>query len=158
MGRRDDELTPEQDAQAEQLLRDLLARYGEPHQTPPPHNLARRIVSALPQQAAVPTQRRAPRAGVGAALVGAFVVALLALGVWGVLGNSGGPASLLGGAASGLGRALLVLTLAAKPLVGSFVALGMGTLVGGAVLIAIVCWAWMLLVQRPLPGFAEALP
>ncbi|MBC8078303.1 MAG: hypothetical protein H7Y32_19645 [Chloroflexales bacterium] len=157
MGRRDDELTPAQDAQADQLLRDLMALYGEPRPAPPPQYLAQRIVAALPQQPATLARRRLPIAGTGASLAGVLALALFALGLWGVLGNSAGPAGLLGGAASGLGRALLVLTLAAKPLVGSLAAIGLPTLAGGALLVAVASWAWWSLVQRPLPGGMEVL-
>jgi len=156
MGRRDDELTPAQDAQADQLLRDLLAPYGEPRATPPPQYLARRIVAALPQRPAAVGLPRLPIAGSGALLAGVLALALFGLGLWGVLGNSAGPAGLLGGATSGLGRALLVLTLAAKPPVGSLAALGLSTLAGGGLLVALAGWAWWSLVQHPLPGSVEA--
>jgi hypothetical protein len=157
MGRRNDELTPDQEAQSEQLLRELLSAYGEPQHAPAPPGLARRVVATLPSQPAAPARRSGTMGRAGAALAGALALALIAVGLWGVLGDSAGPASLFGGAASTLGGALLVLTLAAKPLVGSLVALGSPTLAVGALLVAVVGWAWVALVQRPVPGGMEAV-
>jgi hypothetical protein len=155
MGRRNDELSPEQEAHSDQLLRDLLASYGEPQQVVPPPGLARRVVTALPAQPAVLARRRGSIRRFAALFVEVLALALVALGLWGVLGDSAGPAGLFGGAASGAGGALLVLTLAAKPLVGSLFALGLPTLVGGALFGAAAGWAWWVLVRRPLPGGLE---
>jgi hypothetical protein len=49
---------------------------------------------------------------------------LLILGTWGVLVNSLIPSSVAGGPAAGLGQLLLLLTLAAKPLINLFASAG----------------------------------
>jgi hypothetical protein len=151
MGRRDEpELTPTDDelAAAEASLRRALARYHEPAPVAPPPDLAARVLASLPaelsrRQQLAPVRRLGPAAGWAAA---ALATLLLALGAWGVLVNSLAPASMAGGPADGLGQLLLVLTLAAKPLVnllvsaGATAALVVLTAVGGA-------WLWWRIVS-----------
>lgn len=122
MGRRDEpELTLGDDEmeRAEAATRRMLAPFGEPSAAAPPPGLARRVLAALPTAAPSPTLRR-PAAWLALALA-----LLLAVGAWGVLGNSLGPASAAGGPADGLGQLVLVLTLAAKPLLNLFANLGL---------------------------------
>jgi hypothetical protein len=137
MGDRDDELSGPPAAaeleEAEAATRRLLARYGQPSPALPPRDLAARAMVRL--QAAQPP-RNARRRAWGLLPLLAGLSLLLGLGLWGVLGDSAGPASLLGGGAGGAGRALLLLTLAAKPLVNLLLAagpLGLGLLALGFV-------------------------
>lgn len=152
MGRRDaPELTPTDDelAAAEESVRRTLARYHEPAPVPPPPGLAARVLAAL-QAEPPPGSRPEParrRLGLAAVWAGAAMVfLLLAFGAWGVLVNSLAPASVAGGPAAGLGQLLLVLTLAAKPLVnllasaGATAALVVVAAAGGA-------WLWWRIVS-----------
>jgi hypothetical protein len=76
-----------------------------------------------------------------------------------VFGNSIGPALLFGGADAGLGRVILVLTLAVKPLTGLLAALGAPSLAAGALAVAIGAWCWWLLARPALGHVApEAAP
>lgn len=153
MGRRDDDrLTPDADAAADAAMRRLLARYDQPAFRAPPPGLTNRVLMQLPTAppaaaAAGARRRRRRRTALMGAAVGVAAL-LLALGLWGVFGDSSGPATLLGGGADGFGRLLLVLTLAAKPLVHSLLAPGLPLLLlfgAGAVALA---WLWWRLAQQ----------
>lgn len=147
MGPRDGlELNPDDDelAAAEAATRRLLAPYGEPAHVEPPPNLAARVVAGLPRGA--PRRVAHPwRTGLWAAAAGALVL-LLSLGAWGVLINSLGPSGVAGGPADGLGQLVLILTLAAKPLVnlladaGAAAALAVATAAASA-------WLWWRIVR-----------
>jgi hypothetical protein len=147
MGRRDEpELTPTDDelAAAEASLRRALAHYDEPSPVAPPPHLATRVLAALPaeppgrrQPAAV--RRLAPAAGWAAAALAAL---LLALGSWGVLLNAYAPA----GAAAGPGQLLLVLTLAAKPLVNLLASAGAAAILAALTAVA-GAWLWWRIVS-----------
>ena len=148
MGRRDEpELTPtdEELAAAEASLRRTLARYDEPAPVAPPPNLAARVLASLPanppgrQRAAPALPRLAPAAGWAAAT---FAALLLALGSWGVLLNSHAPAA----AAGGPGQLLLVLTLAAKPIVNLLVSAGAAAALV-ALAAAVGAWLWWRIVS-----------
>ncbi len=159
MGRRDESeliLTEAELDAAEGATRQLLAPFGEPSAVEPPPGLAARVLAALP--AARPTPALAPRSrrlGVWAA---ALVALLLAVGAWGVLVNSLGPARAVGGPAAGLGQLLLVLTLAAKPLLNLLAHTGLA-----AALLALIgmasAWLWWRIVRAtPLVLPLEARP
>jgi hypothetical protein len=142
--RNDDELEnepvdPLQVAEDERFVQQLLARYDQPHHVTPPPGLAARTSLAV--------LREQPRSGAvlrrvlwPVQLASLALGLLVAVGLWGVFGSSTGPASLFGGAESGLGRAFLWLTLAAKPLINVLVAIGP---VGLAALVAFILCAWL---------------
>jgi len=147
MGRRDESeliLTEVELAAAEQATRQLLAPFGEPSAAAPPPGLAARVLAALP--AARPTPALAPRRGRVGAWAAALVALLLAVGAWGGLVNSLGPARAGGGPAEGLGQLLLVLTLAAKPLLNLLAHAGLA-----AALLALIgmasAWLWWRIVR-----------
>ncbi|MEI7769993.1 MAG: hypothetical protein WCI67_08400, partial [Chloroflexales bacterium] len=112
MGRGDNQLTLDDDAldAAEAETRRLLARYGHPRAVEPPAELAGRVMDVLvdPPPPPPPASRR--RIYGGAILIGFLV--LFALGVWGVLLDSSGPARLFGDLGGGFSELLLILTLA----------------------------------------------
>lgn len=152
------ELTPGDDdlAAAEEATLRLLARFGEPAPAEPPPNLAARVVAGLPRgqsrRAALPWRRAAWLAAA------ASLATLLIVGTWGVLVNSLGPARVAGGPADGLGELVLVLTLAAKPLVNLLADAGLAA-VGAVVAIAAMGWLWWRLVRdAPLALPLESRP
>jgi hypothetical protein len=146
MGRRDElELNPSDDELAadEAAIRRLLASFGEPAPAEPPLGLPARVAVTVRQ-----SSRQSPRwpRRVFSFVGSAALTVLLALGSWGVLLNSLGPAGLVGGPDHGLGQLLLLLTLAAKPLVNLLLNAGIaGLLVAIAALAA--CWFWWRLVR-----------
>lgn len=161
--RNNDELTAAQEAHADQVLRALLTRHGEPTQVAPPSLLASQIVAQLPQlppaQAEAASQRARRRRTWATVGIASLVVLLAALGMWGTFINSSGPAVLFGGADTTLGHIVLVLTLIAKPLVKLITALDVPMLIGSVLVLALAVWAWQRLAQYALvPAFAEVEP
>ncbi|NTV65061.1 MAG: hypothetical protein HGA65_16245 [Oscillochloris sp.] len=153
MGPGESQLTPDDLlAAAEAETRHLLAHYGEPTPAIPPPDLTNRVIDAL---SARPRHAfsRLRRIYTGLIAVGAF--SLFALGVWGVLLDSSGPAHLAGDLSSGLSQLMLLLTLAAKPLINLLLTAGAATL---AVLVAILggSWLWWQLLRRELASSLEA--
>lgn len=150
MGRGDPELILDDDAldAAEAETRRLLARYGQPQAVRPPADLARRVIGALEGPPAAP-----PRPGRLRRLYGGVIAlglcALFAFGAWGVLLDSSGPAHLFGDLSGGLAQLILLLTLAAKPLINVLLTAGALT---AAVIVAIVggSWLWWQLLRREL--------
>lgn len=141
-------------------MRRLLARYDHPAAITPPPDLTARVLAYLPDAApaAVATaerrkrQRRRWLGGVGLSII----ICLFMLGIWGVFVDSSGPVQLVGNAATGLGRIMLVLVLAAKPLVHVVLSPGM-LLAVAALVLAATAWGWWQLVQRtPLSGSLES--
>jgi len=159
MGRRDESeliLTEAELAAAEAATHQLLAPFGEPSAVEPPPGLAARVLAALPT--AQPTPALAPRSRRLGAWAAAMVALLLAVGAWGVLVNSLGPARAVGGPTEGLGQLLLVLTLAAKPLLNLLAHTGLA-----AALLALIgmasAWLWWRIVRAtPLVLPLEARP
>ena len=149
MGRGDNQLTPDDDAlaTAEAETRRLLARYGQPRAVEPPAALAGRVMEALSDPPLPPASGRLRRISGGAVLIG--LVAALALGVWGVLLDSSGPARLFGDQGGGVSELLLILTLTAKPLINLLITAGAATL---AALVATLggSWLWWQLLRREL--------
>ncbi|MBX0328556.1 hypothetical protein K2Z83_12800 [Oscillochloris sp. ZM17-4] len=154
MGHRDSQLTPDDAlATAEAETRRLLARYGEPSVADPPADLARRVIDGLSDlPPAHPTSRLRQIYG---GVIGVCMIALLSLGVWGVLLDSSGPAHLFGDMGGGLSQLLLLLTLAAKPLINLLLTAGAATM---AVIVAIIggSWLWWQLLRRELSASLEA--
>lgn len=157
MGRRDDDFLD--DERADAMVRRALTRMGEPAAVPPPPDLVSRTARRLP---AVPpliaarqeARRRAVKITLGAALLS--IVALAALsGILSALGLQSPVAMLVGDGGSGIGRALLMLQLLAKPLLRSFGTVAAPLLVGGGVAFAAAGWVWWWLLRRT-PGFAYA--
>lgn len=122
----------------------MLARWGEPSPATPPPALAAGVMAAL---AGRPRARRR-RTARAPALALLLLAPLVALGLWGVLGDSLGPAHLAGGPDAGLGQLLLGLTLAAKPLVNLLLGAGAA---GLAATVALMAGAglWWRLVRAP---------
>jgi hypothetical protein len=148
MGRRDELELTSADLDADEVAtRRLLAPFGEPAAAPPPPGLASRVLAALPA-AAQPRPRR--RLSPWLILV---LGLLLAVGAWGVLGNSLGPAQAAGDPGEGIGQLVLVLTLAAKPLVNLFANLGLV-----AALLVLLGFGAALLWWRLLRATPLALP
>lgn len=134
MGRRDEpELTPDDDELAadDAATRRLLAPFGEPVLAEPPPGLAARVAVRVRQ---APTSSGAWQrpARWAAAAVAAL---LLALGVWAARVSA---VAVRGD--DGLGQLLLVLALAAKPLVNLFAQAG---LVAALAALAILSGAWI---------------
>ena len=151
MGDGDDELNESLDAaaldEAEAATRRLLARYGQPSLAGPPRDLAARTIVTV--QAARPPQSARRQALSLLPLLGGLAL-LVGLGLWGVLGDSAGPASLIGGGEGAAGRTLLLLTLAAKPLINALLAAG--PLALGLLILGIFgSWVWWRLVITAQP-------
>jgi len=140
-------------AAAEAETRRLLARYGEPSVVEPPADLAHRVIGALPSTSSPPTMSRLPRIYGWLILIGC--AALVALGTWGVLLDSSGPAHIVSTLSASLGQLLLLLTLTAKPLINLLLSTGIATLV---VVVAILAgsWLWWQLLRRELATSLEA--
>jgi len=154
MGPGDAQLTPDDGIDAaEAETRRLLGRYGEPRAVQPPADLALRVLDTLADPGLAQTGSRLRRIYGGVILV--CVVALLALGAWGVLVDSSGPAHLFGDVGGGLGELLLLLTLAAKPLINLLLTAGVATAAVIAA-IAVGSWLWWLLLRRELAASLEA--
>ncbi|NNJ10941.1 hypothetical protein EKD04_011420 [Chloroflexales bacterium ZM16-3] len=154
MGRRDSQLRPD-DAliSAEAETRRLLARYGEPLTVEPPAGLAVRVLDGLANQQ--PTHPASRLRRIYGGVMALCVLILIAFGAWGVLIDSSGPAHLFGDMSGGLSQMLLLLTLAAKPLINLLLTAGAATL---AVIVAIVggSWLWWQLLRRELTISLEA--
>ncbi|MEI8307444.1 MAG: hypothetical protein WCF99_10300 [Chloroflexales bacterium] len=148
MERGNNQLTLDDDAMAaaEGETRRLLARYGQPQVMEPPAALAGRVIDALSEPSSRPASTlRRFYAGIG--LICGCVA--LALGAWGVLIDSSGPAKLFGDLSGGISELILILTLAAKPLINLLMSAGATALVmivaslGGS-------WLWWELLRREL--------
>lgn len=153
MGLGESQLSPDDllDA-AEAETRRLLARYGEPTLVVPPPDLADRVIATL-SRAPTQTFSRLRRIYTGVLLIG--ILTLLAFGAWGVLLDSSGPAQLVGDLSGGFGQLLLLLTLAAKPLINFILTAGVATLVVLAAIFA-GSWLWWQLLRRELASSLEA--
>jgi hypothetical protein len=158
MGSRDDHFLD--DDRADALMRRVLARVGEPTQAAPPPDLvtstSRRLPAEPPALAAqMAGRRRVTRLALSAMVVG--LVALVALiGLAGTLGGDPRLAMLFGDGQSGLSRALLMLHLAAKPLVRAVSAGGAPLLLAGALALIGGGWLWRRLLLLPAPSYAYA--
>jgi hypothetical protein len=133
--------------EAEAATRHLLAQWGEPAPVAPPPVLTARVMAALPEAGpGAPPRRFAGIRRGAAALVGAALIALIALGGWGVFVDSSIPAVLIGDASGGPSRMALIATLATKPLlnVGSSIALLLPLCLGVALFGA---WLWWRIVR-----------
>lgn len=150
--RNDDELTPTAEQAEDTAMRRQLARYGQPTPIAPPPDLVVRVLARLPEQAPAAAaraerQRRSQRRVlVGILLAG--LLACLSLGGWGVFGNSSAPADLLGGVTTMFGQVVLLLVLAAKPLVNFALAPGFTRLALGTLTIIGAGWVWWQIVQH----------
>lgn len=144
--------TPLDAEQADRRLRRLLAAYGQPAMLEPPPDVARRLLAKLPDRppaaaAAVERRRRGwLRAAQSAAFVG--VLALWALGGWGIFIDSAGPARLFGDTAAGLGYLVLALVLMAKPLMNMLLSVELLPLFACSLVLATLLALWWHLVQH----------
>lgn len=137
-------------AAAEQTTRRLLAHYDQPSMLQPPRSLTMRTVAVLSA-----VERRPLSRGPGGRWllvpIALILVCLLGLGSWGVLGDSSAPAGLFGGVDAAVGRLVLILTLAAKPLVQGQLSVGpwlLLWLVGGLA----GAWLWWRMVRAVPPA------
>jgi hypothetical protein len=150
--RNDDELTATEEQTADEAIRRLLARYGQPTSVAPPPDLTARVLARLPDKppaaAALAEQQQQRRGRVLGGMLLCGLLLSLILGSWGVLVNSSGPAELLGGVTSTVGQFVLVLVLAAKPLVHAILSPGVTLLLPGLLLIVAATWLWWQLVQQ----------
>jgi hypothetical protein len=153
MGRRNDGELNAADESAEDIaIRQLLARQGHPTFVAPPPDLAARVLAHLPDappmHVVAAARRRSRMRRISIILALSVLLVSLSLGFWGVLGDSNGPAQLLGGGTASLGRLVLMLTLIAKPLVHILLAPGLPLVLLFIALIAIALWAWWRLAQQ----------
>ncbi|MCG8349641.1 MAG: hypothetical protein MI924_17900, partial [Chloroflexales bacterium] len=153
MGRRNDGELSSVDEGAEDIaIRQLLARQGHPTFVAPPPDLAARVLANLPDTPPIhvvaAARRRSRLRRILIVLTLSVLLLSLGLGFWGVLGDSSGPAELLGGGTASLGRLILMLTLIAKPLVHILLAPGLPLLLLFIALIAIALWTWWRLAQQ----------
>ena len=143
MGRGDDSelsLDTFDPADDEAAVRQALARWGEPAQAPPPPALVARVQTALMEGRVVHDRpRRARRSWVWA--FGALLTPLVLLGIWGVFLDSAGPARLFGDPAAGPAQWVLLLTLAAKPLLNALLLTG-PVVLALALGAAAAAWLW----------------
>jgi hypothetical protein len=142
MGRGDDpefvtQTTLDED---ETMVRQALARWGEPSAVPLPPALAARVQAAVREGR--PIAVTAPRRWLfwrWFALI--VLLPCTLLGAWGVFVDSTAPAALLGDPMSGVAQWLLMLTLAAKPFLNALLLVGPILIVGvGGV--AAAAWLW----------------
>lgn len=159
MESRDNELSVDTAAE-EAALRRLLEAYDEPQPVFALPGLAERVITRLPTEPpavlAVARRRAGIRRRITTALYGALAFMLLAIGAWGVLLDSSGPARLFGEPSGGLARLVLLLTLAAKPLVNLLLAAG-PLLPLGLLLFAGSAWLWWRIVRREPLAVAEGV-
>lgn len=139
MGRRNEpQLTTDPNNHDDVATRQLLAAFGEPVPAQPPEGLDARVALYVHQTARSHNRLVWQRPVV---LTGALaLLVLLSLGAWGVLVNSLGPADVAGDPTAGLGGLILLLTLAAKPLVNLLTEAGLISLV---VLLVAAAGAWL---------------
>jgi ABC-type Fe3+ transport system permease subunit len=143
MGRGDDSklsLDHIEPADDEAAVRHALARWGEPTPAPPPPALAARVQAALAEGRPVRDRPRRPRRAWGWGAV-ALLTPLVLLGLWGVVLDSTGPAELFGNPDGGLAQLMLLLTLAAKPLVNTLLLAGPFVLTLALSAVA-AAWLW----------------
>ncbi|MCU0494384.1 MAG: hypothetical protein MUD01_22575 [Chloroflexaceae bacterium] len=151
MGTRNSTVTPP-DANDDATFRRRLQTRGYLEFAEPPPGLAAKVLANMPQEApALAAQRRQTRFRWPVAAFAGLLVLLLAFGTWGLLIDSAGPARMLGDLSSGLSRVVLLLTLAAKPLLHVLAMPGLPALLllttGGLV------WLWWRLAR--VPAFAD---
>jgi hypothetical protein len=155
---------PADEAATDERLRRMLAAYGEPAPHQPPPATRARVLASLPDlppaQAAAAAAGRARGRRWLRRIALALLLLLAALGGWGVFFDSSAPAHLFGDVSSGLGQVLLILVLAAKPLVAALLAPGLPWLLGGLVLCAGLLRLWWMLARyeplaRPRPTQAR---
>lgn len=129
---------------------DPLSLAIKPNSAIPPPALASRIMAQLPATPAlanIQVQRKQQRRRVAAAITLLAIALVLAIGSYGVFFNSNSPATLFGGSDSVLGRGVLALTLAGKPMVGSLISLGLPVFIGVGVLVGVALMMWKRLAQ-----------
>ncbi len=145
------ELNTNEELNEDAAMRRLLMRYDQPASIVPPPDLSARILANIPSTppvVAAATVHRRQR--LNRVLSGAIVVvlaSLLSLGVWGIFGDSTGPARLLGSLSADLGQIGMFLVLAAKPLVLPALNPGLSLLAPGVLIIIGIAWLWWYLVR-----------
>jgi hypothetical protein len=150
MEHRTDELSAGEEIAAEQEFRQLLERYHEPSRQATPSNLTTRVMLNIPPRAPgelVRRQRRQHRlrnSALGAATV--LFVALFSLGFYGVLFDSGAPATIFS-MTGGFSQVVLILTLSAKPLVNLVLTSGLPLLPVLFLLLLGGSWLWHYLLR-----------
>jgi hypothetical protein len=143
----------EEQQRADHAFREMLASYAQPAPLEPPPDVDARVRASLPTVppavAAATAQRRARWRMARRVLLLALLVVLLATGAWGVLVDS----TVL----VGLSQAVLVLVLAAKPLINVLLALALPLLLSVALTLALLVGLWQMLARQvPLTHVARA--
>ncbi|NJM06273.1 hypothetical protein HC891_08870 [Candidatus Gracilibacteria bacterium] len=138
----------------DEAMRALLAAYEEPVVVPPPSQLSRRVIAALPKASPATLRAERRRRALGGRLAIAtpltLVLLLNMIGLWGLLGDSTGPARLFASLNTSFGEAIFVLTLAAKPILNLLTVPGPATLLVALTLLAAGAWGWWQLVRVEL--------
>jgi hypothetical protein len=136
-------------------FRQLLADYDEPVALDAPPAIRHRLLAHLPAvppaQAAAQARQRAWWRLAGGATAATVLLALLALGSWGVFIDSAALAQVFGATSAGLGHLVLALVLLAKPIVYSLLGdIGIG-IIGWLLACGVLFWGWsQIMRQAPL--------
>jgi hypothetical protein len=150
MEHRTDELSDDKEFRADQEFQQLLARYNEPNRLAAPPTITSRVMAGIPGRSPVELVRRQRRQsrlhGLALGTATLVFIALFSLGFYGVLFDSSAPAALAG-ASSGGAQVMLMLTLAAKPLVNLVLTSGLPLLPVLGLLLLSGGWLWHYLLR-----------
>lgn len=129
-------------------LGELPAMFVAPRSAIPPPNFAAAVLAQLPASpalAAASERRTRVRQRLVWGSIAVLFIGILLIGAYGVLVDSSLPARAFGGVESALGRGVLALTLAGKPLIAAFSALGVPWLLAILFMtgISVVAWQWL---------------
>ncbi|HYF66275.1 MAG TPA: hypothetical protein VD886_25825 [Herpetosiphonaceae bacterium] len=139
-------------------LGEIPAALVAPQSAIPPPRFVANIMAQLPPTPAIAAAAERRRVNRSRLIWGVFAAAMalvVLLGAYGVMVDSSAPAQIFGGLESSLGRGVLALTLAGKPMVAALGALGLPLLVivalGGTVVPAL----WKRLAAPPAALLVE---
>lgn len=139
-------------------LGELPAILVAPTSAIPPPRLVANIMAQLPPTpaaAAAAERRRVNRARLTWGVFAAVMALVVLLGAYGVVVDSSAPSQLFGGLESSLGRGVLALTLAGKPMVAALGALGLPLLIVVALGGTVVPALWKRLAAPPAALLVE---
>ncbi len=150
MEHRADELSDDEEVRADQEFRQALARYNEPLQRATPPTMTSRVMAGIPGRPPAELARRHRRqsrlSSLAAGTAALLFLALFSLGFYGVLFDSSAPATLVG-TTGGFAQLVLMLTLAAKPLVNLVLTSGLPLLPLLLLLLIGGGWLWHYLLR-----------